>query len=90
MLDEPVSSTAAVAGGVSKQTVQARYEAQLEAGLAALLTRTVGAGKAEVQVSADVNADEATKDELKYGESTPLKDTTETEKLEGGGADGGR
>ena len=76
-------------GGASKQTVQARYEAQVEAGLAALLTRTVGPGKAEVQVSADVNADEATKDELKYGESTPLKETTETEKLEGGGAGAG-
>lgn len=76
-------------GGVSKQTVQARYEAQVEAGLAALLTRTVGPGKAEVQVSADVNADEATKDELKYGESTPLKETTETEKLEGGAAGAG-
>ncbi len=75
-------------GAVSKQTVQARYEAQVEAGLAALLTRTVGPGKAEVQVSADVNADEATKDELKYGESTPLKETTESEKLEGGGAAG--
>ncbi|MGH2943241.1 MAG: flagellar basal-body MS-ring/collar protein FliF, partial [Solirubrobacteraceae bacterium] len=75
--------------GVSKQTVQARYEAQLEAGLAALLTRTVGPGKAEVQVSADVNADEATKDELKYGKSTALKETTESEKLEGGAAAGG-
>jgi flagellar M-ring protein FliF len=70
-------------GGASKQTVQARYEAQVEAGLAALLTRTVGPGKAEVQVSADVNADEATKDELKYGDSTPLKETTESEKLAG-------
>jgi len=76
-------------GSVSKQTVQARYEAQVEAGLAALLTRTVGPGKAEVQVSADVNADEATKDELKYGESTPLKETTESEKLEGGAGAGG-
>lgn len=76
-------------GAVSKQTVQARYEAQVEAGLAALLTRTVGPGKAEVQVSADVNADEATKDELKYGESTPLKETTESEKLEGGAGAGG-
>ena len=84
----PRGEDGGAAGGVSKQTVQARYEAQLEAGLAALLTRTVGPGKAEVQVSADVNADEATKDELKYGESTPLKDTTETEKLEGGGAVG--
>lgn len=76
-------------GSVSKQTVQARYEAQVEAGIAALLTRTVGPGKAEVQVSADVNADQATKDELTYGESTPLKETTESEKLEGGAAGAG-
>jgi flagellar M-ring protein FliF len=70
--------------GVSKQTVQARYEAQVEAGLAALLTRTVGPGKAEVQVSADVNADEATKDELLYAKKgTPLKETVENEKLDG-------
>lgn len=79
----------AAGAGVSKQTVQARYETQVEAGLAALLNRTVGPGKAEVEVSADVNADEATKDELKYGKSTPLKETVETEKLEGGGAGAG-
>ena len=76
--------------GVSKQTVQARYEAQVEAGLAALLTRTVGPGKAEVQVSADVNADEATKDELKYAKKgTPLKETVESEKLAGSAGGGG-
>jgi flagellar M-ring protein FliF len=85
----PRGEGGATGGGASKQTVQARYEAQVEAGLAALLTRTVGPGKAEVQVSADVNADEATKDELKYGKSTPLKETTETEKLEGGSGGAG-
>jgi flagellar M-ring protein FliF len=63
--------------------------AGLAAGLAALLTRTVGPGKAEVQVSADVNADEATKDELTYGDSTPLKETTEREQLDGAAGAGG-
>ncbi|KAL2045395.1 hypothetical protein ABVK25_012137 [Lepraria finkii] len=77
-------------GGVSKQTIQARYQAQLEAGLGALLTRTVGPGKAEVQVSADVNADEATKDELLYAKKgTPLKETVESEKLKGGATGAG-
>jgi flagellar M-ring protein FliF len=80
---------AGAGGGASKQVVQSRYEAQVEAGLAALLTRTVGPGKAEVQVSADVNADQATKDELTYGKSTPLKGTTETEKLTGGAGGAG-
>jgi len=69
-------------GGVSKQTIQARYASQVEAGLGALLTRTVGPGKAEVKVSADVNADEATSDELTYAKKgTPLKETVENEKL---------
>jgi flagellar M-ring protein FliF len=77
-------------GGVSKQTVQARYESQVEAGLGALLTRTVGPGKAEVKVSADVNADQATKDELLYAKKgTPLKETIENEKLAGPAAGAG-
>jgi flagellar M-ring protein FliF len=76
--------------GASKQTVQARYEAQVEAGLQAMLTRTLGPGKAEVQVSADVNADEATKDELLYAKKgTPLKETVEDEKLTGGSGTSG-
>jgi flagellar M-ring protein FliF len=80
---------AGAGGTVSKQAVQSRYEAQVEASLQALLTRTVGPGKAEVQVSADVNADQATKDELTYGKSTPLKQVTETEKLKGGSGGAG-
>jgi flagellar M-ring protein FliF len=77
-------------GSLSKQTVQARYESQVEAGLGALLTRTVGPGKAEVKVSADVNADQATKDELTYSKKgTPLKETIENEKLAGPAAGAG-
>jgi flagellar M-ring protein FliF len=74
---------------VSKQVVQARYESQVEAGINALLLRTIGPGKAEVKVSADVNADQATKDDLKYGKSTPLKQVIETEKLAGGAGTSG-
>jgi flagellar M-ring protein FliF len=84
----PRGEAGAAGGAVSKQAVQSRYEAQVEAGINALLIRTVGPGKAEVQVNADVNADEATKDELKYGKSTPLKEITETEKLAGGAGGG--
>jgi flagellar M-ring protein FliF len=85
----PRGEAGAAGGTVSKQAVQARYEAQVQAGLSALLARTVGPGKAEVQVSADVNADQATKDELTYGKSTPLKQTTETERLTGGAGGSG-
>jgi flagellar M-ring protein FliF len=85
----PRGDAGASGGTASKQAVQSRYEAQVEANLNAMLQRTLGPGKAEVQVSADVNADEATKDELTYGKSTPLKQTTETEKLTGGAGGAG-
>jgi flagellar M-ring protein FliF len=85
----PRGDAGAAGGLVSKQAVQSRYEAQVEAGINALLLRTVGPGKAEVKVSADVNADQATKDELKYGTSTPLKQVVETEKLAGGAGTSG-
>jgi flagellar M-ring protein FliF len=79
----------ATGGLVSKQAVQARYEAQVQTNLNAMLVRTLGPGKAEVQVNADLNADQATKDDLKYGKSTPVKGTTETEKLTGGSGGAG-
>ncbi|MEA2127748.1 MAG: flagellar M-ring protein FliF [Solirubrobacteraceae bacterium] len=85
----PRGDAGGAGGTLSKQAVQARYETQVEANLNAMLLRTLGPGKAEVQVSADVNADEATKDELLYGKSTPLKQTTETEKLTGGAGGSG-
>jgi flagellar M-ring protein FliF len=85
----PRGDAGANGGVVSKQAVQSRYEAQAEASIDAMLLRTLGPGKAEVQVSADLNADQATKDELTYGKSTPTKQTTETEKLSGGAGGAG-
>jgi flagellar M-ring protein FliF len=85
----PRSDTGAGGGLVSKQAIQARYEQQVESNLDAMLLRTLGPGKAEVQVSADVNADQATKDQLVYGKSTPLKQVTENEKLTGGAGGAG-
>jgi flagellar M-ring protein FliF len=86
----PRGDAGAAGGTVSKQAVQARYEAQVEAGINALLLRTIGPGKAEVHVSADVDADAATKDELTYAtKGTPLKETTESEKLTGGAGGAG-
>jgi flagellar M-ring protein FliF len=84
----PRGEAGAAGGTVSKQAIEARYAAQVEAGVNALLLRTVGPGKAEVHVVADVDADQATTDELKYGKSTPLKQVTESEKLTGGSGAG--
>src|SRR4051794_6082746 len=49
-------------GATSKQAAEARYTAQLESNIDAMLTRTLGAGKAQVQVNADLNMDKVTKD----------------------------
>ena len=70
-----------------KQALEARYARAMEADLNALLVRTLGAGKGEVSVTADLNADKTTQDEVTYEKKgVPLKTQTETEKLTGGGS----
>jgi flagellar M-ring protein FliF len=77
------SAGGAVAG---KQALEARYSRAMEADLNSLLVRTLGPGKAQVQVTADLNADKTSSDEVVYEKKgTPLKKSTETEKLKGGG-----
>jgi flagellar M-ring protein FliF len=76
-------------GGVSagKQALEARYSRAMEADLNALLVRTLGPGKAQVSVTADLNADKTTLDEVTYAKKgVPTKTQTETEKLNGGSA----
>ena len=76
------------AGGVAagKQALEARYSRAMEADLNSMLVRTLGPGKAQVEVSADLNADKTSSDEVVYEKKgTPLKKSTETEKLKGGG-----
>jgi flagellar M-ring protein FliF len=76
-------------GGVSagKQALEARYSRAMEADLNSLLVRTLGAGKAQVSVTADLNADKTTLDQVTYDKKgVPLKSQTETEKLNGGSA----
>ncbi|HET8758610.1 MAG TPA: flagellar basal-body MS-ring/collar protein FliF [Solirubrobacteraceae bacterium] len=74
----------------SKQALEARYSRAMEADLNALLVRTLGAGKAQVSVTADLNADETTREKLTYGKKgVPTKRQTETERLRGGGSTAG-
>src|SRR5829696_6941731 len=76
-------------GGVSagKQALEARYSRAMEADLNSLLVRTLGAGKAQVSMTADLNADQTTLDQVTYDKKgVPLKSQTETEKLNGGSA----
>jgi flagellar M-ring protein FliF len=69
-----------------KQALEARFARTMEADLNALLTRTLGPGKGEVSVTADLNADQTKRDKVTYEKKgVPLERQTETERLRGGG-----
>ena len=89
----PQGDDAGAAGGApgsTKQAAELRYERELKASLDALLTQTLGPGKARVQVNADLNVDRTKREQLQVtGKAVPSVSTTETEKLEGGGAGAG-
>jgi flagellar M-ring protein FliF len=77
-------------GTANKLTAQSRFNAQLQGSLDAMLVQTLGAGKARVQVSSDLNVDQSTLDKLTYAKKgIPLKQTEETERLRGGGSTSG-
>jgi flagellar M-ring protein FliF len=72
--------------GLSKQAAQARYDSTTAAQVNAMLAQTLGPGKAEVQVNSDLNANQATQDQLRYtGKGIPLVQQTQNESLTGGG-----
>lgn len=81
----------ATGGVASKPAAEARYDAQLEGSLTAMLANTLGPGKAHVQVHSDLNVDRATQEKLQYAKKgTALKAVDETETLKGtGGGSGG-
>jgi flagellar M-ring protein FliF len=81
---------AAGAGATSKPAAEARYNAQLQASLNAMLVSTLGPGKARVQVNSDLNVDKASQEKLQYAKTgTPLTATDDTETLAGNGATSG-
>src|SRR3954451_21969123 len=77
-------------GGVSsKPAAEARYDGMMAAELNAIIDRTVGPGKAQVQVQSDLNVDATQKDELAYAKKgIALEKSTQKEQLQGGGAAG--
>jgi len=73
-------------GLLAKQAAESQYDAQMAASLTAMLTRTLGPDKAQVQVHADLDANQATQDQLTYGRrGVPLQAQTDNETLRGGG-----
>jgi flagellar M-ring protein FliF len=77
-------------GGLSKQAADMKASQALEGQLNALLVQTLGPGKGQVQVSADVNANKQNEDAVTYAnKGVALSDHKEQETLKGGGGGGG-
>ena len=80
--DEAGTSTP---GTSSKAAAEARYARQLESSINAMLSSTLGPGKAQVKVNADLNVDKSTQEELTYADKgVALTQSKETEKMKGG------
>jgi flagellar M-ring protein FliF len=75
---------------LSAQSADQKYDSMTAASVGAMLTQTLGAGKAEVQVNANVDANQATSDTLVYGKKgVALQSQTQNETLTGGNGSGG-
>jgi flagellar M-ring protein FliF len=73
--------------GATKQAVEASKARELESKVNAMLASTLGPGKAQVQVSVDMNVDKTNLKQLTYGKTgVPTKSTSDVEKLLGSGA----
>jgi flagellar M-ring protein FliF len=77
-------------GTATKQAAQAHYDSQIEANLNALLAQTLGPGKAQVQVNADLNVDKTNLKKLTYSQKgVPLHTQSDVENLKGGSVSAG-
>ena len=80
-----------IAGGtMAKQAAEQRHDQLLETQLTAMLARSVGPGKAQVQVQSDINVDKAKERKLTYEkQGVALRSDIENEKLKGSGSTSG-
>jgi flagellar M-ring protein FliF len=86
----PTSGSEAAGGGSSQQDAETRYDQSMQASLDAMLAQTLGAGKAQVQVYANLNVNQTTQDTLTYGKAgVPLQQSKDLETLAGNGSGGG-
>jgi flagellar M-ring protein FliF len=82
--------TAGSTGGATKQAMEASKAREIESKINAMLASTLGAGKAQAQVSVDMNVDKTNTKALTYGKTgTPVETTTDVEKLKGTGTTSG-
>src|SRR6201996_3148700 len=79
------SDSASGGSGGSQQSADQQYDSTTAAAVTGMLAQTLGPGKAQVMVNANVNANQATSDTLTYGKKgVPLTQQTQTESLKGG------
>jgi flagellar M-ring protein FliF len=79
------SSDGSGSGATTQQQADQKYDASMTSQVNAMLAQTLGAGKAQVVVNANVNANSSTQDALTYAKKgTPLTQTTSNETLKGG------
>src|SRR5277367_1438639 len=76
--------------GSEVQEAQQHYDQSMEASLDAMLGRTLGDGKAQVLVYANMNVNKTTKESLEYGKAgTPTQQSKDIETLTGTGTGAG-
>jgi flagellar M-ring protein FliF len=86
----PSQGAESEAGATGKQAAEERYDGETEAKLDEMLAQTLGAGKAEVQVSAALNTNQTHEESLTYGKAgVPLQQSKNVESLQGNGGGGG-
>ncbi len=74
----------------SVQEAEQRYDQSTAASIDAMLAQTVGAGKSQVLVYANMNVDQTSKESLEYGKAgTPLQQSKTLETLNGTGSGAG-
>ncbi len=83
----PASGGSGGSGGSALQEAEQRYDETTAANLQAMLAQTLGPGKAQVLVYANMNVDQTTKESLEYAKAgTPLQQTKSLETLQGNGS----
>ncbi len=86
----PQASGNAGGSGNSVQETEQRYDQSTAASLDAMLAQTLGPGKAQVLVYANMNVNQTTQTQLSYGKTgVPLQQSKDIETLTGGGASAG-
>jgi flagellar M-ring protein FliF len=86
----PQAGGGAGGSGGELQEAEQRYDQSMEASLDAMLTQTLGPGKAQVLVYANMNVDQTSKESLEYGKAgTPTQQSKTVETLAGNGTGAG-